>query len=783
MNPSLQIPTARKPTTPHPPRVSWRGLGLALVLACLAVLACSSAPAFAEGGSCPNEAIRKEQGVTRLPDCRAYEMVTPAYKAGYQVQLQRFASDGEHVILGSVGAFGDSLASGGGIEGDFYSSTRSADGWQLSSLMAPQSEFVDQGLVPGTAEANDGMSLWYERTPGQSARVEELYVRSASGEYTRVGTNTPTAETSTTTNFIELADSAKAATSDFQHVVLQAHGLPGDNGNHWPFDKTTGAHTLYEYSGTNSERPVLVAASGAKVKEGDEEELIAVCGSELGSGERSSMYNALSSNGETIFFSVLPCGSAPKTEEVYARLHGAKISPAPAESVDVGASECSEECGGEEAGGRNFEGASENGEKVFFTSTQKLTNDASDLTAGGSATGEGKPDCAESASGCNLYEYDFALNAGHRLVLVAGGADNLRGVASIAEDGSRIYYVAEGVVPGSGENEFHRAPVGGEPNLYVYDTDTGATSFIATLSQADHEDWQRPFSRPVQVTGAGGRFLLFSSAAPGVTPDEPGKEQPVVQLFEYDAQTGELVRVTQGEDGWNENGNGVSASVKPTYQPGQNADYKNTTNELHISNDGKTVVFETVGELSPLAHAASSAPPSSPESSLGCPSVYEFRSEGRIAAGVVHLLSDGRDVTVHKGPACGDEFLAMDESGNNILFSTTDSLLSSDVDGGQEDIYDARVDGGFPSAVATTPKCEGEGCQGTSSNPPGSTPPGTSSQAPEAPVAPAAATPASTVTKKTVKCTKGKKLSHGKCVKAKGKKKAKKANNGRRASR
>jgi hypothetical protein len=731
-------------------------LGLACVVA-VALFALPAGAFAAEGGSCPNEAIRLEQDVTRLPDCRAYEMVTPPYKDGYPLTAPSFASDGEKVMLQSYGGFAGLAGSGEDVENNFYLGTRSAGGWRLSSMMAPLTEFV--GQEPVRAEANDGLSLWYGHSPRQSAKTFELYVRSASGEYARVGTLTPTVVSKEESDVLEsasrLSDSTIAATSTYQHVVLLANH-PGED--YWSFDKTIGGKSLYEYSGTGNGRPVLVATTGEKPTGGEyHEELLADCGSELGSGSSfGSSYNALSADGETIFLTLLPCGSGHETAEVYARIGGSVSSPAPAETVDISENECTVACG--EVSGKNFEGASENGEKVFFTSTQKLTNNASDLTAGGTAYQDseyqGIKGCMSSSDGCNLYEYDFAQSAHEQLTLIAGGTDDVRGVAGIAEDGSRVYFVADGVIPRSGENEFGHKPAPGEPNLYVYDTDTGATAFIAMLSQQDDEaDWARRFFRPVEVTGEGGRFLLFASYAPGVTPNEPGKSS-VAQLFEYDAETGELIRVTQGEEGWNENGNGVAVGINPEYieliakSLGDENDFKSTTNSLNISSDGKTVVFETAGELSSLAQSASAR---------GCTSVYEFRSEGPISAGTVHLLSDGRDVPIHKNEGCGAEFFEMDESGNNILFSTSDALLSSDVDGGQRNIYDARVNGGFPPESVAAPKCESEGCQGTFSSPPVPTTPGSLGQTPETPVAPAATTPApAAVTKKTtIKCGKG----------------------------
>ncbi len=81
----------------------------------------------------------------------------------------------------------------------------------------------------------------------------------------------------------------------------------------------------------------------------------------------------------------------------------------------------------------------------------------------------------------------------------------------------------------------------------------------------------------------------------------------------------------------------------------------------------------------------------------------------------MHLLSDGRDVPTHKNEGCGAEYMGMDENGNNILFATSDALLSSDVDGGQRDIYDARVDGGIaPGAVGgESATCIPGACEGS----------------------------------------------------------------------
>jgi hypothetical protein len=242
---------------------------------------------------------------------------------------------------------------------------------------------------------------------------------------------------------------------------------------------------------------------------------------------------------------------------------------------------------------------------------------------------------------------------------------------------------------------------------------------------------------------------LFASATPGITTDQQGT---VEQLFEYDALTGELVRVTKGEGGYDVNGNGVATGIDPEAVAGfgeylsRSTDFKNETNQLLVSRDGRTVVFRTYGKLSPYATSAEQ-----------CKSVYEFHANGPLASGEVHLLSDGRDTGTIPGNGCGNllaQGAVMDATGENILFSTADALVPTDTDGGQRDLYDARTNGGF-----TLPRgalCTGEGCapatpvpgapatlgfapEGSATQPPETTPsaPGT----PTAPTQPAAATP------------------------------------------
>jgi WD40-like Beta Propeller Repeat len=697
-------------------------LGLVGVL----VLGVPGVALAAEGQVCPNEALRQELGSGFLPDCRAYEMVSPVYKEGYEFQPGSFASDGSRAFVYSDGAVAGIENEGEGtFQSAVYMDTRTATGWQLEPVTAPLGEFVSP--LPFAFEADSGLSLWMQHTPAESARTKNLYVRSAGGVYSLIGPLVkPELSTGEPSNVMENEEGnfglePVAATGDYSHVLMRTEPNK-TQAVKWPFDGTVGpVNSLYEYSGTGNHEPILVGVTGPH----GSTNLVGECGTELGSGNSGSAYNALSSDGETVFFTPNYKGNCGPTD-VWARRHGGLHASLPAETVDVSVRApepaCAGACRSSAESGKHFEGASEDGERVFFTSTQQLLNGASqDPVASDDASvlhggGEG---CAVTTGvgGCNLYEYDFAAPAGENLRLVAGGAEVL-GVARIAEDGSRVYFVARGVLAASG-NEFGAKPVGGEPNLYVYDAEEAERDpgykpvFVVTLGSSDSEDWATADGRPVVAT-PDGRFLVFVSSRPGLT---PGDTAVTEQMFEYDARTGELVRVSQGEDGYNDNGNDAAAGViegpadAPRFFETNNnggRSFRSSTDESNVADNGMTVVFESVGRFSALALSAEH----------GCRNVYEYRSGQSIADGAVHLISGGLDMQLGKGGSCpGAGFRGMDAEGENILFQTKQSLLPGDTDGVQPDIYDARVGGGF-ALPSVSVVCQGEGCLGVPAAPP-----------------------------------------------------------------
>jgi len=489
---------------------------------------------------------------------------------------------------------------------------------------------------------------------------------------------------------------------------------------------------MYEYTGTGNTAPTLVGVSGGA----GSTSLISQCGTFLGSPAfEGSAYNAVSESGQTVFFTALGAddqtctGAQPPVDELFARVGGSQTVAISEPSSD----DCSA-CSTATPMDAIFEGASADGSKVFFATTQPLLPGDTDSTT-------------------DLYEYDFDAPAGHRIIQVsAGGAGDqtpgagaeVEGVSRISEDGSHVYFVADGVLTTDPNSEGHQAQAGAS-NLYLYERDAqypaGRTAFIAELCSgaassgtiadsqcpsslnsdpwnygANHNDqglWSHgynggDFDRPVQAT-PDGRFLVFTSYG-DLTSDDTSSAR---QVFLYDAQSAKLTRISIGQNGYNDNGNtnlGNASIVTPDYGKGGQFSYFNRGGALArtMSDDGSYVFFESPVGLTPQALDRVAIDSSGDLAA----NVYEYHD------GQVGLISDGRDTSLAAGLSgnlqeSGVVLDGTDASGADVFFTTVDQLVRQDTDT-QFDSYDARIGGGFP-APNPPAACVGDACQGAPS--------------------------------------------------------------------
>jgi hypothetical protein len=729
--------------------------GLAsIVLAALLVLSSSAlAAGDANEASCPPETEASPGFRAFLPDCRAYEMVTPPFTGGsVNAHIEAVSSDGERVIFTSLSAFASTESDPfNGSFGAVYQLARTGSGWVTSSITPPTSLSPDSQLM---GVSSDGTrSLWEVLGSAKSVDSTQLDLREPNGSFVEVGQLTPPAASqgppAGNTGGGENSDIIFAgASANLSHALFDIRGREF----YWPGD-TTGGDTqgvynelsLYEYVGTGNTRPTLVGVNN----EGD---LISECGTEFGYNSQES-YNAVSASGETVFFTPIgreaargePCASdglrAPEVDELYARLDQVQtVSISEPSSGDCKRCRTGEAKEGEPATTEQpaiFQGASEDGSKAFFLTEQELL--AGD-------------------TGMNLYEYDFDNPSGEKVLRVSGGAPGhesldpeVQGVARVSEDGSHVYFVAHGVLTGAnGEGNSPSAEPEAD-NLYVFERDGaypgGRTAFVATLSSNDAEDWRRVDDRPVQAT-PDGQFLVFDSAA-GLL----GNSSGLSQVYEYDAQSERLVRVSVGAANYPPGAISAetyeSTITPPNYD--QSSAPTHATTNIAVSEDGTRIVFYGRADLAEGAEA-------------GKRNVYEYRDAGGPGNAGVSLIAANME---------GEE-AGLDATGADVFFKTVNHLVPSDVDT-EWNLYDAREDGGFPASVAPA-SCAGEGCQAAPSVSPPFGAPGSASASGGGNltgVAPAPLKPLPepmTVTPKPVKCRKGFTKEHGRCVKAKKKK-------------
>jgi hypothetical protein len=718
------------------------------------------APA-AHAAGCFDEQVRQARGSAALPDCRAYEMVTPQDKNGALIEeigptpLIALSSNGQRLITSSYQCFehAESCVDTRQSEGIPYEFARTGDGWATHPLAPPSATFETYTHYSVSADA--GTLLYSAPVPPSE---DDFFAREPGGSFVHVG---PFGEGQSFANYKNVL---VLATPDLAHIVYES------SQSFWAFDPTGSeehlaiAGGLYEYAGAEHQpverkAPLMVAVKGGF----EDHEPVSDCGARLGGGGRSLTRGALSEDGRVVYFTANgrePPSVCPPTERLYVRIDG---ESADARSVQVSAptpgtceeAECQENTSHEKEVERSreasYQGASADGSKVVFLSGQQLTDNASESREGLGCGGE---------SGCNLYESECPHCdeltesqelARRRLIDLSAGAKEhggprVQGVVAISPDGSHVYFVARGALTGEEENANHEKPVDGADNLYVYAE--GRLVFVAVLSESDERWWERRATFPLAASVTpDGRFLVFTSHR-ALTVDDTREEGGPAQVFEYDATARTLRRISIGDNGFNADGNQGEgdATIALAYSSPLGGSTEVRTDPT-MSHDGAYVFFQSPIGLTP--GALNDQPAGCAVEFIGkclrvafAQNVYEYH-DGR-----VFLISDGRDTTPQGGPSRFPpvKLLGADASGANVFFATFDQLVPTEDTDTQRDIYDAHICSEAepcpPPPSGTPAPCEGEACHGGApALPAGPTPGSATFMGPRNPVPPAPVTP------------------------------------------
>lgn len=405
-----------------------------LALALSAIAACV-APATSLA-ACPNESSRVGPSAG-LPDCRAYELVTPGLNSSApptwpEVTVDGVLADGSAIAF--LGAGSPLQAEGSTGTKNTILARRGPGGWATRSLSAPTplssaTYFGDLASTVGVSADLTQSVLWTDQplAGGASPAGANLYLRRADGSFvalTKVGASG-----------LDPGGALAGASRDFSRLFITTTvkqqpvvGLedPLLNGN------------LYEYSaGQLRLVPILPGAPEEPVP----------AGGYLPQGALSPV----SEDGTQVLFkgNLFPGlylrSDGTKSVEVSEPMPGASDPNPPAEATSAG--------------------ISADGSTVLFTSANQLTEDAN--------TGEsaGLP----NDTGSDLYSYNVVTGVLTDLTVdtdpadVATGAD-VQEVLGASRQADYVYFVALG--------KLATGATSGQRNLYV--EHNGAIKFIAT---------------------------------------------------------------------------------------------------------------------------------------------------------------------------------------------------------------------------------------------------------------------------------------------------------------
>ncbi len=649
---------------------------------------------FSAETDCPNQANRYGAGAN-LPDCRAYELVSPLDKnngditslgdadsaGGPQGRTQSTPS-GNKLTYSSYRAFAG--AQSVPWSSQYIAQRVAGEGWQTHSINQPGGAPLLSGAFIVRSQykvfSEDLCHAWMKsffKSPSLEGvtGLPNAYRR----EDRLCGPERfePLAPIATPLAFGEdIQPQIQGVSADGSHMIFATTSKLAPEG-------TAGPYQLYESAEPGAApRLVCILPNG--------EAWNAPCTAGMGEAAADNggiRTGAISEDGERIFWSSSQGHGA--TGKIYVRIGGTET---------VAVSQAGEELAG--TGESVFWGAAADGSRAIYT------------TGGGTV---GSSETAQvGVSNMRLFAFDVDDESTE---LIVHGAF---GVVGISKDARRVYFLSNKVLPGSGQNSEGDEAIAAQPNLYLYDADAGGgtSTFIGTLSYEDASsgnawDEDTPIARyssshlaRVTPDGLHVAFVSYASLTGydnrNLAGGEVGELNPFVALaYVYDAESDKLICAScnpSGARGQTEGGvmPGFETSVQPSRL---------------LSEDGSRLFFQSANALDP-------------RDSNGKIDVYQWERQGGgscdagdprfapSAHGCIELMSTGTS-------DFNALFAEATPTGDDVFFFTNSSLVPQDY--GLRDIYDARVGGGFP-LPPEAPECVGDACQGIPAAPNDPTP-------------------------------------------------------------
>jgi hypothetical protein len=670
------------------------GRALAAILATgMSVVALgAAAPAAPAADSCPNAQFRTGASL-ELPDCRAYEQVSSVNKRGNGIMALNgtilqpgwSAPGGDAVLYNNVQGPGtDDAARGFAFS---LVANRTADGWvnrAAANGPAPQG-VIDANSAAQRYEIPDASSenlLFVSASPWV---LDEPYINAGrnGGVYLGRGSAMDWLTRPTSVNalpapgspdddlgkFMTVGGSEDLSTSYF---ITRATLTPEDD----DIGRTALTNwALYRWQdGQLSNAGVLPDGSidpGGSVAAG-----LAPGGGDASTGDNAQAVvqyaytHSVSTDGTgVVFVSPDPAAGTGRPPQLYLAREGQatlEISKRPdAASAPVGTAGVTQTGGlvgattSAVTNGGVYAVTSRNHQVIVFSTTDALTDDA-----------------PADTSIAKTYRYSVAdASLTYLPDLDRASGDGNGPVFNISDDGSRILYRTTG-------NDL-RLWRDGEPTLTL-SGDVGPSDFSNGIGES-------------RFSTDGHTLILMSKVPLAGEPDHPAGGGPdKTEVYRYTEDDAHLQCIS---------------CPAPTMSPqgpatftlsGQDTGFGGTSFDTPLAStrgmtdDGTSVFFTTTSPLSPNDHNITA-------------DVYEYKD------GATHLLSSGATGSL------GDYLLDNSATGSDVFIASRLVLAPSDTDD-VYDLYDARVDGGFPPPAQKAAPCDGDACQGPVPDSPAASP-------------------------------------------------------------
>ncbi len=688
------------------------------------------APLGPPATECPNQAFRAGTPSAALPDCRAYEMVSPLAKGGQDIfapgvnsgaegfftefpkaRIDQARPDGSALTYSAYAAFADPPAN---TYSNQYLATRDpAAGWQSANITPPgdpPATLWDSGLPPEfdthfQAFSDDlcaGFVLETSDTAlgaGDHPGYNDLYRRdncAGGGDlYQLLSLAAPSNQPVNFPAATAFGTRTQGFSADAQSAVFRANGALATSG--------VGASTaigsdgkpinqLYLDNGGPSLRLISVMPGGSAASQNSS------VGAPLGGPNRRSsaiLAGAVSADARSVFWSgySLTAASQPVSPKLYLRLNDDR-----AQSSLDGSGHCS---AADRACTLAVSESVDPGAATFWAADPDATTALFSIDSG--------PHAGE------LYSYDVAKGIAYDpnpATLIGGGLVTLLGASPDAK--SAYFLSTQNLAAGA---------AAGLRNLYLYRA--GAPlRFIASLATSGETiDYRAdspatvaaPFRRLARVSADGSR-LAFVANGPLTGYDsrdaQSAERDGEVYLYNADANggAGQLHCVSCNPAGSRPAGRDVvNAGALHLWIASNIPGWETSLHPSRVlSADGNRLFFESIDALLPT-------------DTNGAKDVYQWQAPDTgdchsadpnyfpQNGGCLSLISSGVDPD-------DSEFIDASADGQDVFFTSRQKLWGGDLDT-LIDVYDARVGGGFSVPVANIPCDLGAGaCEGSPSS-------------------------------------------------------------------